>query len=266
MPRSLRPLALLASTSLLVLAGFVTRPDAAPPGPHAEGPPARATVLAVLAFENNTGQTRYDVLGKGLANMMTSDLTAVPQLQLVEREQLQALIDELALQQTAYFDSTTALQVGMFVGAEYVVIGSVAAVSPEVRLDTRIVRIETAEVVQAASVVGQENALFDLQQRLADELIAGIDVVLSPQERDALRAQQEANRIDNVETMLLYSEALDALDREDYVRAIELLNRVREDAPASQATQAAMELAQERAQDRLEDEARGRLNRLIRGL
>jgi TolB-like protein len=228
-------------------------------------PDAPKSVLAVLAFENNTGQDRYDPLGKGLANMMTSDLSAVPELQLVEREQMQALIEELQLQQTEYFDSETALRVGQFVGAEHVVVGSIVAVSPEIRLDTRVVRIETGEVVQTANVTGNENELFDLQQRLADTLIEGIDVVLSPEDQAALRAQQQANRIDDLETMLLYSEALDYYDRGDYVGAVERLNEVRERAPASQMVSAALELARSRAAGAVQEEARDRLNNVIRG-
>lgn len=262
-PRLLKGLA--ASLLLAVAFGFTHVP-----APGIEDPPGAArsapTVLAVLAFENNTGQARYDVLGKGLANMMTSDLAAVPELQLVEREQLQALVDELELQQTAYFDSTTAVQVGMFIGAEYVAIGSIAAASPEVRLDTRIVRIETTEVVQAESVTGREDALFDLQQRLADQLIAGIGVAVSPESREALRQQQEANRIDDVETMLLYSEALAAIDREDYVRAVALLRDVQQRAPGSQMASAALTLAQERAEDHVKDRVEGEVNRRIRGI
>jgi TolB-like protein len=245
-----------------VLAASIGFEGMPPPG----GAPVRSEVtLAVVAFENNTGQARYDPLGKGLANMMTSDLSAVPELRLVEREQLQALIEELELQQTEYFDSTTALQVGMFVGADHVVVGSIAAVSPQVRLDTRVVHVESGRVVQTATVTGHEDDLFDLQQRLAASLIEGIDVVLTPEGHAALQARQEANRMDDIETMLLYSEALDLYDRGDYVGALERLNEVRQRAPSSQLVSAAVALAQERAEDRVEEEVRGRINRFLRG-
>ena len=61
-------------------------------------------VVAVLYFDNNTGDSALDVLQKGFADMMVTDLSSVEQLQLVEREKLQAIIDEQKLQRQKYFD------------------------------------------------------------------------------------------------------------------------------------------------------------------
>lgn len=238
---------------------------AGPDEPEAVLPDSLDANLAVLAFENNTGDPRYDPFGRGLAHMMTTDLSTVPTLQLVERDQLQLLVDELDLQQTEYFDEETALQVGRFVGAEHVIVGSIAAVDPEIRLDTRVVAVETAEVVQAESVTGREDALFSLQQELAATLIAGIDVVLSDEARAALAAQQEANRIDDLDTALAFSEALVYYDQEDYARALEKLYEVKRQAPASQMVDVAIDLAGDRARDRSRDALRGRVNRMLGG-
>lgn len=265
-----RPLC-LAALALLVGCGSVPSLDdaralvAGPETPAPVLPDSLEANLAVLAFENNTGDPRYDPFGRGIAHMMTTDLSAVPTLQLVEREQLQALVDELDLQQTEYFDEDTALQVGRFVGAEHVIVGSIAAVDPEIRLDTRVVRVETAEVVQAESVTGRHDALFELQQELAATLIEGIDVVLSDEARAALAAQQEANRIDDLETQLAFSEALWYYDREEYARAVERLVEVKRRAPGSLMVDAALAVATDRAQDRGRDAVRDRIDRMIRG-
>ncbi len=50
-------------------------------------------VVAVLYFDNNTGDSGLDMPQKGFAEMMVTDLSTVDQLQLVEREKLQAIID-----------------------------------------------------------------------------------------------------------------------------------------------------------------------------
>ncbi len=225
--------------------------------------------LAVLAFENNTGDPRYDPLGRGLASMMTSDLASVPTLRLVERERLQSLIDELDLQQTDYFDQETALQVGLFIGADHVVVGSIVAVEPEIRLDTRVVKVETAEVVQTASVAGREDRLFDLQKDLAASLIAGIDVVMSDEARAALAERQEANRIDDVQTALSFSEALSLYDQGEFTLAATRLFEVQQRAPGSQLVAVALGLARDHGQRALAREAgrqaRTRIDGWLRG-
>jgi TolB-like protein len=78
-----RPASLLLGLAAVLVphARDAQRPDAAP----------RKTV-AVLYFDNHTGRSDYDPLGKGLASMMISDLSSVEQIQLGERERLQDLV------------------------------------------------------------------------------------------------------------------------------------------------------------------------------
>src|SRR5690606_8289383 len=124
-------------------------------------------------------------------------------------------------------------ELGRLIGAEYVVFGSIAAIEPRVRLDTRIVQVNSGEIVKTAEVSGGENDLFELQEKLADELISGIEISLSPEEREKLRARQEQNRINEVETMLAFSDALALMDREDYVGSLEKMVVVSRSAPQS---------------------------------
>ena len=52
---------------------------------------AARNTLAVLYFQNRTGQSSLDPLQKGLTLMLITDLSAVKGLQIVERIKLQAL-------------------------------------------------------------------------------------------------------------------------------------------------------------------------------
>jgi TolB-like protein len=232
---------------------------------HAEGDTVRKAV-AVLYFVNNTGEARYDPFGKGLASMMITDLSSLDYVLLVEREHLESLIEELHLQQSSLFDQETALQVGRFVGAEYVITGSITALKPEIRLDTRVIQVETSEIVKAAEVSGRDNELFQLQGALADALIEGLDIALSPEEREKLRLAREANRIDEVETALAFSEALDHYDRENYVEALERMNYVRQHAPASHLVALTFEEIRKDVATKGKRELKGRLNGLLRRL
>lgn len=229
-------------------------------------PAPAATALAVLDFDNNSGNSRYDPLGKGLAAMIVTDLSEVPSIQLVERSRLQDLVAEMNLQQTRYVDPATAAQVGMLVGAEYVLLGSIAALEPAIRLDTRIVQVSTGEIVKTAEVSGAENKLFDLQQKLAAELIDGIEISLSPQERENLRLRQEQTQIQEVETMLAFSEALVYFDNDDFVGGAEKMAIVARAAPNSLLVRMFYDEARDRAADGLRDRARDEGRRLLRGL
>lgn len=218
--------------------------------------------VAVLDFENRSGQSRFDHLGKGLSSMLVTDLHGVPGVRLVEREQLQEVLTELDLQRTQHFDSTTASRVGRLLGAQYLVLGDVSAVDPRLRIDTRVVRVETGEVVKAAQVMGREDRFFEMQQKLADELIDGLDVALSPEELERLREQQQTNRVDDLETALAYSDALALYDQGDYVAALGKMALVMRSSPNS----AMVRLTYDRIKAKAATGTKDQLNRRLRGL
>jgi TolB-like protein len=225
------------------------------------------SVVAVVRFDNNTGDERYEHLGRAMSSMMISDLSVIERIQLVERERIEEVMDELDLQQSGRVDPETAQSLGMIVGAQYMVFGAFVTVDPEMRLDTRIARTETTEIVTTADVRGQGESLFDLQQRLAEELISGLELVLTEEEEARLRERQEANRIDDLETALAFSEALCLLDYGAYPEAFEAIQGVQRAAPGSLIVRATVDLLRERAaddaRDRVTDAARGRLGGLL---
>jgi TolB-like protein len=246
-------------TSLQLVAFLALLPM---PGEAQEGEEDKS-VVAVLRYDNNTGDEKYDHLGRALSSMMISDLSVLDQIRLVERERLEELLDELDLQQSAYVDPESAQSVGMIIGAQYVVFGAFVSADPEMRLDTRIARAETSEIVTTAEVTGQQESLFDLQQRLADELVEGFGLVLTEEERARLRAQQEANRIDDMETMLLYARVLCLLDNEAYPEALESAQDLERRALVGATLGLVRNRAEDEARNRVADEARSRLGGLL---
>src|SRR5690349_11164353 len=96
---------------------------------------AAPLTVAVLYFDNNTALREYDVLQKGMADMLITDLMASDQLRLVEREKLDQVIGEIKLQRSKFFDAATAVKLGKIVGAGYAVTGAFTGFEPEVRID-----------------------------------------------------------------------------------------------------------------------------------
>ncbi len=225
------------------------------------------SVVAVVRFDNNTGDDQYEHLGRALSSMMISDLSVLDEkIQLVERERLEELLAELDLQQSAYVDPSSAQSVGMIVGAEYVVAGAFVTAEPIMRLDTRIARVETSEIVTTAEVTGERETLFDLQEKLATQLVEGLDLVLTEEERERLRAQQEANRIDDLETFVAFSEALCLLDYGAYAEGLEKMQEVRTAAPGSALVRASLDTLRDRVEEEAEDRLVNEAGRRIGGL
>ena len=225
------------------------------------------SVVGVLRYDNNSGEERLDHLGKAFSSMMISDLSVIERLRLIERERLEDIMAELDLQYSGRLDEETAQSLGMIVGAEYLVLGSFMTVDPEIRMNTRVARVETSEIVTTAEVTGQQNALFDLQQALADQIIEGLEIALTEEERRLLSERQQENRIDSMEALVGYSQALCQIDEGEYVEALDVMQDVERSAPGSRLVAATLGLVRDRAvesgRDRLTNEANRRLGGLL---
>ncbi|MFY0569033.1 CsgG/HfaB family protein [Archangium lansingense] len=163
-------------------------------------------VIAVLYFDNNTGKPALDVLRKGFADMMVTDLSTVQQLQVVEREKLQKLLDELKMQQSSYFDPKTIQRLGQGMGAQFAVTGSLLAVDPTLRIDVRLVEIATSKVLLAEKVTGRKNQLFDLQQQLVSRFVKALLPKIE-------QLPKPRSRAPDVDTLLNYSQGIDLADQ-----------------------------------------------------
>ncbi len=163
-------------------------------------------VVAVLYFDNNTSDKALDVLQKGLADMMVTDLSQVEDLVVVERSKLQALLKELKLQRTRYFNKKTAVRIGRGLGARYAVTGAVAAVSPQMRLDVRLIDVKTSKVVVADKVVGPQDRFFELQSQLVNKFVQGLNL------RFAFKPKI-GRRVPNLKSLLQYSQGVDLADQ-----------------------------------------------------
>lgn len=186
--------------------------------------PASPPVVAVLYFDNNTGLAELDVLCKGFTDMMVTDLASAEGVRVVEREKLQALLDELKLQQQSYFDPATAVKLGKGLGATYAVTGSFLTMDPQLRVDIRLIEIATATVVIGESVVGERARLFELQQTLVKRFVDALKVKLAPAVMPRTKADYSA--------VLAYSHALEQVDRGQLEGARSSMQQVVKKSPA----------------------------------
>lgn len=256
-------------SSLLLLAAMIPFPAAAQSDSASVATLALAEAprtLAILYFENHTGAARYDPLGKGLAEMLITDLSSISRLRVVERARLQELSDEVAFSRSAHADEATALAVGRFLSAAFVVTGAMTSDGLDLRVDSRLLRTETGEVLSTSTARGGQDRFFELQEQVADGLLEGLELVLSEEDAALLAASREANRIDDAETALAFSQALDLYDRGEFLDALERLAWVSRRAPASRLVSVTTAKVQEEAAAAAVEEGRDQVNGLIRRL
>jgi len=187
--------------------------------------------IAVFMFDNggSIGQDKekFDGLQRGIPGMLISELAANPAVRLVEREQVQHLLDEQNLGAAGRVDAQTAAKIGKIVGAKYAITGMFMDFSGDFRLDIRLVNVETTEIVRVEADKMSRDHLFDLIRTLAQRLMK--DVSLPPLPKQA--SEQRMTRQVPTEALTYYSRALLYHDRGQRDKAIEMYTRALEVFP-----------------------------------
>jgi TolB-like protein len=189
--------------------------------------------VAVLPFSNGGSFGRdpwdYEALGVGLQQMLITELSLNSGLRLVERSRLREILDELELTRMGAVEPGTAANVGRLVQARYVVVGGFVDADGTMRLDGRIVDVETGEILTetAATVQGGRDKLLEMVVDFGVILTRAADLPPLPQqvvaERRALDYPAEA--------IHLYSRALRREERGDLQGMAELLRQLTSEFP-----------------------------------
>lgn len=91
-------------------------------------------VLAVTEFDNQSGAGWWrGGVGWELAGMLTNELAATGKFRMVERSQLEAVLEEQNLAASGRVQGGTGAKIGKLVGADYLVTGTVTAYEEDVK-------------------------------------------------------------------------------------------------------------------------------------
>jgi TolB-like protein len=181
--------------------------------------------LAVLPFENggSYGQDKedFDALEIGIQQMLLTEFAVNSGLRVVERQRIKALMQEQDLGTSGRVDQNTAARIGKLVGARYMVLGGFVDFYGDLRIDARVVNVETGEIVKSERVRNKREQLYDSVVELAQNVSRGLDLPsLSRQAR-----QERQDREVPAGAVRLYVKGLLYQDRGDRERAAELFQQ-----------------------------------------
>lgn len=135
---------------------------------------AAENVLTVAVFDFETGDEGMRKEGQQVADLIRANLSAEPNLVMVERADLEKVLSEQELGLSGTVTTDSAAQVGNLTGAKVLVIGRVFKVDAEQILVAKIIGAETSRVY-GEMVKGSETAtVSDLAEQLAKKIAADV--------------------------------------------------------------------------------------------
>ena len=209
-------------------------------GYDVERPDPGLQTIAVMDFDNNSVHDRvlYDPLEKGLASLMGHYLGGATQLQVVERDRVHWLLEELELQRdTTLVDQERAVRMGKVLGVHVVLFGSYAVHEGRIRIGARLVKVETSEVILSEHLFGEPDDFFELIERLSLQVAQAINVEL---DRDDVRERRATSGYD---ALLAYSDGVVLVEQGRYAEAhAKFMQALEHDPGYEQARQRAASL------------------------
>jgi TolB-like protein len=192
---------------------------------------AKPTV-AVLYFDYTGTDEQMAMLRKGLAQMMISDLSSLDAIQLVERDRLEEILGELKLGQSSKIDPASAAKAGKLLGARYMVLGGYFDLKGTLRVDARIVEVETGKVVQSVGATGGSDDFLSLEQKLVGDVgaVLGKQLSVPPAKAPPAPRIKPPGKLAR-HTAMLYSRALHDADTGHKAQAKVELEQVVKEQP-----------------------------------
>lgn len=184
--------------------------------------PAKRTI-AILDFNNNSivDRERLEPLRKGLADILITEISAIDAFRVVERDKLREVVMELEFGQSELVDPSTAQKMGKLLGAQNLLFGGfVHSSGDNIRVDVRIVEVETGRTIKAVEQRGELEELFEIVEELSADITEFFAVELTDADR---KRQSERAHADTFDATLAYSQAI---DYEDLARQYEAQGKV----------------------------------------
>ena len=203
--------------------------------------------VAIMAFSNGSfgkDARDYDGLAKGIPAMLITDMQANTNIRVIERDQVQALVDEQKLVTGGQVDQATAVKIGKLLGVHHMIWGTfMTDPKGNFRVDARAVDVETGQIEHVDRVDDKADNIMSSIGALASKLNAGLKLPPMPAVRTgsttpapgATGAQQAGAPAASpklpMRVAVMYGKALDAKDHGEKAKAVEYFNAVLKDFP-----------------------------------
>lgn len=172
-------------------------------------------------------------VGKAMSAMLVTEFSGRDGLRVIERQNLQTMLQEQRLALSGRVDESSAVEIGKMLGVQYVLLGAVVSMGATLRVDIRATDVETGEVLAVLKKNDRTEALLDVVVWVADEFSKKLN--LTPPS-----ARPEIEPIP-VRATIEFSRAVDFEDKGDTAKAMEHYQKALDVYPNHQDAKRALE-------------------------
>ena len=156
---------------ILAISGYMLRDRLFNPSPSTESAVVVHPVsLAILPFQNASGDQKLDWLGSSLSDMLSTDVGQSAHLRTVSPANLHQIFSDLRISSGTALDPATIRRVADFSNADRVVWGQYARFGDQIRIDATLLDIKSGTTAPFKVDVPSEKEIPDAVDRLAESI------------------------------------------------------------------------------------------------
>jgi TolB-like protein len=150
--------------------------------------------IAVLPFTENSENAKSNNLGSALADMISNSVVKYSQIfYLVERENLDKILDEIALNQSGLLENSNVMKSSTLQGASAIITGSISEIRNLFSVSIKIIDVESGKVEAIENIEILQNELIRKNEILALETISQYGLGINFQWSTAFISSDQAN-------------------------------------------------------------------------
>jgi serine/threonine protein kinase/predicted Zn-dependent protease len=176
--------------------------------------------LAIMYFDNLADPDDTKRLGEIAANLLITDLSETPNLDVISTQRLFDLLKQSGHEGDRHIDRGVATQVASTAGARWMLLGSILQSEPQFVITAQIVDMETGSSVASQRIQGEQgDNLFAVMDQVSREVKA--DLAMPQQVKGGSEADLAAITTTSEDAYMLYLEGVEHQRRYRHDLAIE---------------------------------------------
>lgn len=218
----------IATVLVLAIVGYIFRGTLFSPS-ASKSASAPAVSLAVIPFQNKSGDASWDWLGPSLADMLSTDVGQSAHLRSVSSDRVQQVFHDLRIAPNSTVDPTTLGRIAEFTNADTLVWGQYTKLGEQIRIDATLQDRKHDRTIQVKAEAANQQDLSAAVDRLA-AMIRG-NLALSPDLVKELQAQSFKPASTSVDALRDYNRGLQLLRQGNNLEARKLLEAATKEDP-----------------------------------
>ena len=176
--------------------------------------------IAVMYFENLTGDQSLNWIESGMVEMLTANLGKLEGLEVLSSQRLYDIMRQVSGKESSVrsIDRGTATEIARKAGVRTILLGSVLGTEGQLRLSTQLVEVATGKLVGSEVLeVGTDGSMFSLVDTLTLRIAGHLGVLKPERPVDVNVAYTLTN---SFEALKLYVDGVQEINRSNWTEAI----------------------------------------------